>query len=33
MGIVIQVGSFNMRDIVEYQAQNMWFIIPQIFGS
>ncbi len=32
MGIVIQVGSFNMRDIVEYQAQNMWFIIPQIFG-
>ncbi len=21
-----------MRDIVEYQAQNLWFIIPQIFG-
>ena len=32
MGIVIQVGSFNMRDIVDYQAQNLWFIIPQIFG-
>ena len=32
MGIVVQVGSFNMRDIVEYQAQNLWFIIPQIFG-
>ena len=32
MGIVIQVGSFNMRDIVEYQAQNLWFVIPQIFG-
>ena len=32
MGIVIQVGSFNMRDIVEYQAQNLWFIIPQFFG-
>ncbi|NUT80207.1 NADH-quinone oxidoreductase subunit NuoH [Pseudomonas sp. NA13] len=32
MGIVIQAGSFNMRDIVEYQAQNLWFIIPQFFG-
>ena len=32
MGIVVQVGSFNMRDIVEYQAQNLWFIIPQFFG-
>ena len=21
-----------MRDIVEYQAQNLWFIIPQFFG-
>lgn len=32
MGVVVQVGSFNMRDIVEYQAQNLWFIIPQFFG-
>ena len=32
MGIVVQVGSFNMRDIVEYQQQNLWFIIPQFFG-
>lgn len=32
MGIVAQVGSFNMRDIVDYQAQNVWFIIPQILG-
>jgi len=32
MGIVAQVGSFNMRDIVEYQAQNVWFILPQFFG-
>ena len=32
MGIVAQVGSFNMRDIVDYQAQNLWFIIPQFFG-
>jgi len=32
MGVVAQVGSFNMRDIVDYQAQHMWFIIPQFFG-
>jgi len=32
MGVVVQVGSFNMRDIVEYQAQNLWFIIPQFCG-
>jgi len=32
MGIVAQVGSFNMRDIVEYQQQNLWFIIPQFLG-
>ncbi len=32
MGIVAQVGSFNMRDIVEYQQQNLWFIVPQFLG-
>ena len=32
MGVVAQVGSFNLRDIVEYQQQNLWFIIPQFFG-
>ncbi len=32
MGIVAQVGSFNMRDIVEYQQQHLWFIIPQFLG-
>src|SRR5574344_240690 len=32
MGIVAQVGSFNMRDIVAYQGENLWFIIPQFFG-
>ncbi|WP_397452465.1 NADH-quinone oxidoreductase subunit NuoH [Pseudomonas sp. NA-150] len=32
MGIVIQVGSFNMGDIVSYQAEHLWFIIPQFFG-
>ena len=32
MGIVVQVGSFNMGDIVQYQAQHLCFIIPQFFG-
>lgn len=32
MGVVAQTGSFNMRDIVDYQAENLWFIIPQFFG-
>jgi len=32
MGIVAQVGSFNMRDIVEYQQQHLWFVIPQFLG-
>jgi len=32
MGIVVQVGSFNMGDIVKYQADHLWFIIPQFFG-
>ncbi|MFS2156165.1 NADH-quinone oxidoreductase subunit NuoH [Pseudomonas sp. Pseusp122] len=32
MGVVVQVGSFNMSDIVKYQAEHLWFIIPQIFG-
>ena len=32
MGIVAQVGSFNMRDIVDYQQQHLWFIIPQFLG-
>ena len=32
MGVVAQVGSFNLRDIVEYQHQHWWFIVPQFFG-
>ncbi|PTU73834.1 NADH-quinone oxidoreductase subunit NuoH [Pseudomonas mangrovi] len=32
MGVVTQAGSFNLRDIVEYQQQNLWFIIPQFLG-
>ncbi len=32
MGVVMQAGTFNLRDIVEYQQQNLWFIIPQFFG-
>lgn len=31
MGIVIQSGTFNLREIVEAQA-GMWNIIPQFFG-
>lgn len=32
MGIVVQVGLFNMCDIVQYQIDNVWFIILQFFG-
>ncbi len=31
MGVVIQVGSFNMTDIVNAQRE-MWFVVPQIVG-
>ncbi|MEW7866325.1 NADH-quinone oxidoreductase subunit NuoH [Aeromonas diversa] len=31
MGIVIQTGSFNLRDIVEAQA-GLWNIVPQFLG-
>ena len=31
MGVVVQAGSFNLRDIVEAQS-NLWNIIPQFFG-
>ncbi len=31
MGVVIQVGSFNMTDIVNAQ-KGMWFVVPQIVG-
>ena len=31
MGIVVQTGSFNLRDIVEAQS-HVWNIIPQFFG-
>ncbi|WP_462383904.1 NADH-quinone oxidoreductase subunit NuoH [Pseudomonas sp. Marseille-QA0892] len=32
MGVVAQAGSFNLREIVDYQAQNLWFVIPQFIG-
>ncbi|MDX1369007.1 NADH-quinone oxidoreductase subunit NuoH [Pseudomonas sp.] len=32
MGVVAQAGSFNLRDIVDYQHQHLWFIIPQFLG-
>ena len=31
MGVVIQAGSFNLRDIIEAQRE-LWFCIPQIVG-
>jgi NADH-quinone oxidoreductase subunit H len=32
MGVVALVGSFSLRDIVEYQAREGWLIFPQIIG-
>ncbi len=32
MGVVTMAGSFNLRDIVEYQQNHGWFIFPQFFG-
>lgn len=32
MGVVILAGSFNMREIVEAQSQNGWYILPQFAG-
>jgi NADH-quinone oxidoreductase subunit H len=31
MGVVVQAGSFSLRDIVEAQ-RNLWFCIPQFAG-
>ncbi|MGQ0698960.1 MAG: NADH-quinone oxidoreductase subunit NuoH [Panacagrimonas sp.] len=32
MGVVMQAGSFNLRDIVEAQRDGVWNVIPQILG-
>lgn len=32
MGIVMLAGSFNLRDIVLYQVEHGWNVIPQFFG-
>jgi len=31
MGIVVQTGSFNMREIVDAQ-RDLWFVVPQFLG-
>ncbi len=31
MGVVMQAGSFNLREIVEAQ-RDLWFIVPQFLG-
>jgi NADH-quinone oxidoreductase subunit H len=32
MGVVALVGSFNLRDIVEYQQTHVWLVFSQFFG-
>ena len=32
MGVVALVGSFDLREIVEYQAREGWLVFPQIVG-
>jgi NADH-quinone oxidoreductase subunit H len=32
MGVVMLTGSFSLVDIVNWQAENYWFFIPQFFG-
>ena len=31
-GTVLMAGSFNINDIVAYQEEHIWFVIPQIIG-
>lgn len=30
--VALMAGSFNINDIVSYQSDNVWFIVPQIIG-
>jgi NADH-quinone oxidoreductase subunit H len=32
MGVVMQAGSFSLVDIVLWQGENYWFVIPQFIG-
>ena len=32
MGVVMLTGSFSLVDIVHWQADNYWFVIPQFIG-
>lgn len=32
MGVVMQAGSFNLREIVHAQQEHVWFVLTQILG-
>ncbi|HEY0974520.1 MAG TPA: NADH-quinone oxidoreductase subunit NuoH [Solimonas sp.] len=32
MGVVMQAGTFNLREIVEAQQAGVWYIVPQFLG-
>ena len=32
MGVVMLTGSFSLVDIVLWQEDNYWFVIPQFIG-
>ena len=32
MGVVMQAGSFSLVDVVHWQQENAWNIVPQFFG-
>jgi NADH-quinone oxidoreductase subunit H len=32
VAVLLPVGSFNLSDIVDYQRQHLWFVVPQALG-
>ena len=32
VAVLLPVGSFNLSDVVAYQRQHLWFVIPQALG-